>query len=108
MRRTFRMKLREPYGLVLESLAKASSNAPFIMPKKTAETPPTVQIKVEDVIGSGPFVFKADEWKPGEKVVFTKNTAASRAPSRLGPGRRQGRQARPRRMDRGSPTPRPR
>ena len=74
--RTFRMKLREPYGLVLESLAKVSSNAPFMMPKKTAETPPTVQIKVDDVIGSGPFVFKADEWKPGEKVVFTKNTVS--------------------------------
>ena len=31
------------------------------------------QIKVEDVIGSGPFIFKADEWKPGEKTVYVKN-----------------------------------
>jgi peptide/nickel transport system substrate-binding protein len=31
------------------------------------------QIKVEDVIGSGPFIFVANEWKPGEKVVFVKN-----------------------------------
>ena len=63
---------------------RPSANAPFMMPKKTAETPTRrVQIKVEDVIGSGPFVFDADEWKPGEKVVFTKNTdLASRAPSR--------------------------
>ena len=38
------------------------------MPKKTAETDPMQQIKLEDVIGSGPFVFKGDEWKPGEKV----------------------------------------
>ncbi len=74
--RTFRMKMKEPYGLVLESLAKASSSAPFMMPKKTAETPPTTQIKVEDVIGSGPFVFKADEWKPGEKVVFARNSVS--------------------------------
>ena len=74
--RTFRMKMKEPYGLVLESLAKASSSAPFMMPKKTADTPPTAQIKVEDVIGSGPFVFKADEWKPGEKVVFTRNAVS--------------------------------
>jgi peptide/nickel transport system substrate-binding protein len=71
--RTFRMTMKEPYGLVLASLGKTSSSAPFMMPKKTAETPPTAQIKVEDVIGSGPFVFKADEWKPGEKVVFTRN-----------------------------------
>jgi peptide/nickel transport system substrate-binding protein len=75
--RTFRMKLKEPYGLVLASLGKASSSAPFMMPKKTAETSPTAQIKVEDVIGSGPFVFKADEWKPGEKAVFTRNTVST-------------------------------
>jgi len=72
--KTFKMKMKEPYGLVLESLGKPSSNVPFMMPKKTAETDPFTQIKVEDVIGSGPFVFVANEWKPGEKVVFVKNT----------------------------------
>ena len=72
--KTFKMKMKEPYGLVLESLGKPSSNVPFMMPKKTAETDPGTQIKVEDVIGSGPFVFFANEWKPGEKVVFVKNT----------------------------------
>jgi peptide/nickel transport system substrate-binding protein len=72
--KTFKMKMKEPYGLVLESLGKPSSNVPFMMPKKTADTDPNTQIKVEDVIGSGPFIFKADEWKPGEKIVFTKNT----------------------------------
>jgi peptide/nickel transport system substrate-binding protein len=72
--KTFRMKMKEPYGLVLQSLGKPSSNVPFMMPKKTAETDPMQQIKVEDVIGSGPFVFVAKEWKPGEKVVFVKNT----------------------------------
>ena len=72
--KTFRMKMKEPYGLVLQSLGKPSSNVPFMMPKKTAETDPMQQIKVEDVIGSGPFVFVANEWKPGEKVVFVKNT----------------------------------
>src|SRR5262245_64698968 len=71
--RTFRMMMKEPYGLVLESLGKTSSNVPFMMPKKTAETDPNTQIKVEDVIGSGPFIFKADEWKPGEKTVYLKN-----------------------------------
>src|SRR5471030_2515898 len=71
--RTFKMKMKEPYGLVLESLGKPSSNVAFMMPKKTADTDPMQQIKTEDVIGSGPFVFEAKEWKPGEKVVFTKN-----------------------------------
>jgi peptide/nickel transport system substrate-binding protein len=45
-----------------------------MMPKRVAETDPMQQIKVEDVIGSGPFIFKADEWKPGEKTVYVKNT----------------------------------
>ena len=75
--KTFKMKMKEPYGLVLASLGKPSSNVPFMMPKKTAETDPGTQIKVEDVIGSGPFVFKADEWKPGEKAVFTRNTVST-------------------------------
>jgi len=71
--RTFKMKMKEPYGLVLESLGKPSSNVPFMMPKRVAETDPFTQIKAEDVIGSGPFIFLAKEWKPGEKVVFVKN-----------------------------------
>ena len=71
--KTFKMKMKEPYGLVLESLGKPSSNVPFMMPKKTAETDPFTQIKAEDVIGSGPFIFVAKEWKPGEKVVYIKN-----------------------------------
>jgi peptide/nickel transport system substrate-binding protein len=44
-----------------------------MMPKKTAETDPNTQIKIEDVIGSGPFLFVAKEWKPGEKTVFVKS-----------------------------------
>jgi peptide/nickel transport system substrate-binding protein len=57
--KTFKMKMKEPYGLVLESLGKPSSNVLFIMPKKTADTDPMQQIKIEDVIGSGPFIFVA-------------------------------------------------
>src|SRR5229473_507828 len=71
--KTFKMKMKEPYGLVLESLGKPSSNVLFIMPKRVAETDPFTQIKAEDVIGSGPFIFIAKEWKPGEKVVFVKS-----------------------------------
>ncbi|MBM3393450.1 MAG: ABC transporter substrate-binding protein [Betaproteobacteria bacterium] len=68
----FRMTLREPYGLVLESLGKPSSYVPFIMPKRVADTPADKQIS--EYVGSGPFVFAKDEWKPGEKVVYLKNT----------------------------------
>ena len=68
---TIKMVLKEPYGLVLDSLGKSSSNAPFMMPKRIAETDPNTQIT--DATGSGPFIFKKDEWKPGEKAVYVKN-----------------------------------
>jgi peptide/nickel transport system substrate-binding protein len=69
--RTFTMRLKEPYGLVIGTLAKPSSNMLFVMPKRVAETDPNVQIT--DATGSGPFVFKQDEWKPGEKAVYVRN-----------------------------------
>ncbi len=68
---TFVIKLKEATGLVLLGLGKESSNVPFMMPKRVAETSPNAQIS--DFTGSGPFVFKKDEWKPGDKTVYVKN-----------------------------------
>lgn len=67
---TFELHLKEPYGLVLLSLAKPSSNVPFIMPERMARTPADTQI--EEFIGSGPFVFESDDWEPGNRAVFSK------------------------------------
>ena len=67
---SFKLVLKEPYGIVLRTLA-APSAAPFIMPERVAKTPANVQIK--EHIGSGPFRFKAEEWKPGHKTVFERN-----------------------------------
>jgi peptide/nickel transport system substrate-binding protein len=69
---TFRIFLREACGFLLESLGKPSSNVPFIMPKRMADTDAFKQI--EEHIGSGPYVFKRDEFKPGDKAVYLKNT----------------------------------
>jgi peptide/nickel transport system substrate-binding protein len=69
--KTIRMTLKEPYGLVIQTLAKPGANVPFMMPKRVAETDPGKQIT--DMTGSGPFIFKQDEWRPGEKVVYLKN-----------------------------------
>lgn len=68
---TFRIFLGEACGFVLEALGKPSSNVPFIMPKRIAETDAFKQI--EEHIGSGPFTFKRDEFKPGDKAVYLKN-----------------------------------
>jgi len=68
--KTFLIKLNAPTGLVLLGLGKPSSAVPFMMPKRVAETDPNTQIS--EFIGSGPFVFKKDEWKPGDKTVYVK------------------------------------
>jgi peptide/nickel transport system substrate-binding protein len=70
--KTFVIKLKEPTGLVLPALGKPSSNVPFMMPKRVAETDPGTPIS--DFTGSGPFILKKDEWKPGDRLIYVKNT----------------------------------
>ena len=69
--KTIVLKLKEPYGQVLESIAKPSSYVPFMMPKRLAETPAGQQIAEQ--IGSGPFKFVKAEFQPGVKAVYEKN-----------------------------------
>ncbi|MGE0718292.1 MAG: ABC transporter substrate-binding protein, partial [Alphaproteobacteria bacterium] len=68
--KTFEWTLNEPYGLVLDTLAKMGTNVPFVMREKEAMVDPFQQIT--EVVGSGPFMFKRDEWVPGSKTVYTK------------------------------------
>lgn len=68
---SFTITLEEPFGLVLAALSKPSGMPPFIMPKRIAETDPSVP--VTEMVGSGPFLFKKEEWVPGNKVVYEKN-----------------------------------
>jgi peptide/nickel transport system substrate-binding protein len=69
--RTLTLTLKEPYGLVLPSLGKLSSNVPFMMPERLAQTDAFTQIT--EHIGSGPFRFVKEEWVPGSKVVYVRN-----------------------------------
>jgi peptide/nickel transport system substrate-binding protein len=68
--RTFQIVLKEKFGQLIQAIGKPSVVVPFMMPKRIAETDPFKQIG--EYIGSGPFVFKKEEWKPGEKLVFAK------------------------------------
>jgi peptide/nickel transport system substrate-binding protein len=70
--KTILLKLKEPYSLVLETLAKPSALVAFMMPKRLAETPAGQQIAEQ--IGSGPFKFVKSEFQPGVKAVYEKNT----------------------------------
>jgi len=67
---TIRLVLTEPYGLVLDSLAKVGAPVPFMMPERIARTPGSEQVK--DIIGSGPYKFRADLHEPGVKIVLEK------------------------------------
>ena len=69
--KTITLKLKEPYGLVLELIGKPSSLVPFMMPKRLAETP--TDKPIPELIGSGPFKFVQAEFQPGVKAVFEKN-----------------------------------
>ncbi|WP_089722070.1 ABC transporter substrate-binding protein [Candidatus Entotheonella palauensis] len=69
---SFTLTLKEPYGLVLESLGKLSSNVPFMMPERLAGSVDAFT-QITEHIGSGPFKFVKDEWVPGSKVVYERN-----------------------------------
>src|ERR1700690_848517 len=80
--KSFSIKLKEPFSLLIDALAKVSSLAPFMMPERLANTDPFTQIT--ETIGSGPFKFVKDEFQPGPLVVYVKNTdyvARSEPPS---------------------------
>lgn len=70
--RTFRLTLTQPWGLVLDALGKPGAPVPFIMPARIAASTPANQ-PVADQTGSGPFIFRKEDWVPGSKLVFTKN-----------------------------------
>jgi peptide/nickel transport system substrate-binding protein len=69
--KTFKLQLKEPFGMVLLALAKITSNVPFMMKEEHAMTSPDEQVK--EVIGSGPFKFVKAEFKPGVLAVYVKN-----------------------------------
>ncbi len=69
--KTITLKLKQPYGLVLDSIGKPSTLVPFMMPKRLAETPPSKPIPEQ--IGSGPFKFVQAEFQPGVRAVYEKN-----------------------------------
>lgn len=82
--KTFTLTLSEPFGMVLEGLSKPSSFPAIVLPERLAKSPTTSPLS--EVVGSGPFIFKRDEWVPGNKVVFLRNpyyVSRSEAPSGL-------------------------
>jgi peptide/nickel transport system substrate-binding protein len=71
--KTFRLRLKEPFGLVLQALAKPGAMVPMILPKRLAEMPASRPIP--EPIGSGPYRFVAAEYRPGDRIVLLRNEA---------------------------------
>ncbi|MCB1398181.1 MAG: ABC transporter substrate-binding protein [Rhodobacteraceae bacterium] len=86
--RTFRIELTEPFGIMLEALAKVSSIPLFMMPKRFGETPP--EQALTEVVGSGPFKWVPEAFDPGAKWAYLRNDAyipRDEPPSGMGGGK---------------------
>jgi peptide/nickel transport system substrate-binding protein len=68
--RTLVFRLKRPFPLLFEALAKPATPVCFIMPERLARTDPATA--VTEVIGSGPFRFRQDQRVPGSLVVYEK------------------------------------
>ncbi|MBV8121288.1 MAG: ABC transporter substrate-binding protein [Alphaproteobacteria bacterium] len=68
----FAIKLTEPFPLLIDGLAKVSTLPSFVMPERLADTDPFQAIT--EMVGSGPFKFSKEEFEPGHRVVYLKNT----------------------------------
>jgi peptide/nickel transport system substrate-binding protein len=68
--RTIQFRLRKPFQILPYALGKISTPICAMMPERLASTDPFKP--VSEMVGSGPFRFKADEWVSGSLAVYTK------------------------------------
>ncbi len=68
--RSFEVRLRQPFPLLVAALAKPAANVCFIMPERVAQTDAFTQIT--DFTGSGPFRFLRGEWAPGALAAYAR------------------------------------
>jgi peptide/nickel transport system substrate-binding protein len=68
--RRFEIRLKRPFGRMLDGLGKASSYPCFIYPERFAAVDPAKPFT--EVVGSGPYRFVADERMSGAQIVYRK------------------------------------
>ena len=76
--RRLALRLRRPFGVMLEALGKSSSYPCFIMPERFAGLPAATPLT--EVVGSGPYRFVAEERRSGAQVVYRRFEGYSPAP----------------------------
>jgi len=72
--KTFVLRLKQPFGMVLEILGKPNAIVPFIIPERLARAV-TGNERITEIIGSGPFRFRRDLWRNGDRMTLEKNPA---------------------------------
>lgn len=68
--RNFQVRLKRPFPLILDALAKPDSSVLFVMPERIASSDP--MRAVTDMVGSGPYRFIASEYNSGVRVTYEK------------------------------------
>lgn len=82
--RSFAIRLKRPFGLMLDALA----NQVFVMPERIARTDAFTQIT--EYVGSGPYRFEREQWISGSQAIYTRNERyrpRAEAPSFLAGGK---------------------
>ncbi len=77
--RTLVFRMKRPFPLLPVALGKVGVNTAVIMPERLANTPPTTQ--VTEMVGSGPFRFRADQRAPGSLAVYERFEGYAPRPS---------------------------
>jgi peptide/nickel transport system substrate-binding protein len=68
--RTIQFRLEKPFQMLPYALGKISTPMCAMMPERLASSDPFKP--VTEMVGSGPFRFKADEWVSGARAVYTR------------------------------------
>ena len=66
--KTFSIALKAPFPLMLQVLGKPNAPVPFMMPARII--PAAAAERIKDIVGSGPFSFRASAWRPGDSMVL--------------------------------------
>ena len=69
--RSFELRLNQPFAFVIDALGKPGNVIPAMMPARLANM--GIDKPVPEVVGSGPFLFRRGDWRPGDRAVFERN-----------------------------------
>jgi peptide/nickel transport system substrate-binding protein len=69
--RRFALTLKAPFPLMLEVLGKPNAPVPFMMPERIMRA--AGDGRITEITGSGPFAFRASEWRNGDRMTLARN-----------------------------------